>query len=195
MTLIDGMDARSKVDQVHIRHLGLILSRDHELQSLRQQAVDGALTLLGTFELVHREVGQFSAALSSVLQLGTAAPVLFLPGALSRQFHQQQQAAASDGMRLAISTEHEVWRLPQSFGTFLSRILRLVIHITVRDSGNKYNVLRLKEGPWKFSVFEEYGVAQDAQGRSQLAVSINAARIFELRAEDGRSPTQGSWPI
>ena len=195
MTVIDGMDARSKIDEVHIRDLGLILSRDHELRSLRRQAVDGALTLLGTFELVHREVARFSAALSSALQLGTAAPVLFLPGALSKQLHRLQRAAASDGMRLDISHEHEVWRLPLSFGTFSSRILRLVIHIPVRETGNTYNVLRLTEAPWKFSGSDEYGVAQDPRGRSQLAVSIDGARFFELRAEDGLLPPQGSWRI
>ena len=50
------MDARCKVDKVHIMDLGLILSQDHELQNLCQRAVDWALTLLGTFQLVHREV-------------------------------------------------------------------------------------------------------------------------------------------
>ena len=96
-------------------------------------------------------------------------------------------------MCLDISHEHEVWRLPLSFGTFSSRILRLVIHIPVRESGNIYNVLHLTEAPWKFSGSDEFGVAQDPRGHSQLAVSSHGAWFFELRAADGHLPPQGSW--
>ena len=98
MHIADELDARSAVDERHLRELGDLVEHQAHMEALRTELVSAAIAALGSFALVRREIAHFSNVLSAALQHGRPSPRLFAPGALTEQLGQLRRQVQEQGL-------------------------------------------------------------------------------------------------
>ena len=195
MHIADELDARSAVDERHLRELGDLVEHQAHMEALRTELVSAAIAALGSFALVRREIAHFSNVLSAALQHGRPSPRLFAPGALSDQLGQLRRQVEEQGLRLDLAAEQEIWECPMSYGTFSSRVLRMVIHVPVTKNVEPFRLLQFVPVPWKIQNSNAFGVAECPEGRETIAVDTHGNQYYDVQITGlvGSSTRPGYW--
>lgn len=195
MHIVDDLDARAAVDERHLKELGETLGTQEEMLKHQEKLTSSAIAALGSFALVGREIEHFSTVLSTALEHGRASPRLFRAGALREQLKQLRRQVQAQGLQLDMEDEREIWDFPVSFGTFSSRVLRIVIHIPVTRAEQPYHLLEYMPVPWKVKGFDGFGVAACPSGKDKIAVDGRGSQFFDPHQMDlvGSSVRRGYW--
>ena len=195
--LVEANEARANVNGQHLHELAQLLEKEARSSRNREDALDKAMGVLGSFLLATSEVAHFSSVLSEILVHRRASPALFLPGALTGHLHALRRQARQHDLELGILKEHEVWKLPISFGTFSSRTLRMVIHVPLRRREEEYDILQWLAVPQRLEPYDGYGVAACPAGNTHLLISKDRSRFFAVQraALDGWSQGPDYWLI
>ena len=187
VSVLKKEENRLNIEGSHLREIAITLGSEGEKRRLTATMEQSLDVLLAMFVTSGMELARIENILEAVITEGRLPPGAFAPGCLQAHLKKVREMGEAKGLTPAVETEADLLRLPVSYGTFSSGLMRVVIHVPMATAGNEFVLWSFINAAKLVENSNVYGRVARTDAENLLAVQDDGSHFFETsKAELGR---------